>query len=98
MAENKTVWCVDCQFCPRDDPFGVCWFGERYFGSHPNLCGHFLGANLVRVVRCKECVNRSEDGEFCRLDSADPYDRSRRADDDNWFCADGERMADNGHE
>lgn len=41
------------------------------------------------VVRCKDCKNRWPDLDegkmICLLE------RSRRADDDEWFCADGKR-------
>ena len=52
-------------------------------------------ADVVEVVRCKECKHREYDDfmkDFvCDLDAADPYDRSRCAEDDEWFCKDGER-------
>lgn len=45
--------------------------------------------DAVRVVRCKDCKNRWPDLDegkmICLLE------RSRRADDDEWFCADGKR-------
>lgn len=53
-------------------------------------------ADVVEVVRCKECKHREYDDfmkEFvCDLDAADPYERSRCAEDDEWFCADGAKM------
>lgn len=50
----------------------------------------------VPVVRCKECKHRVEDefhpGQWiCEMDSADPYERNRDCENDDWFCADGER-------
>ena len=43
--------------------------------------------DAVQVVRCKDCKNRwpnlDEGKMICLLE------RSRRADDDEWFCADG---------
>ena len=45
--------------------------------------------DAVPVVRCKDCKNRWPDLDegkmICLLD------RSRRADDEEWFCADGKR-------
>ena len=49
--------------------------------------------DLVRVVRCKNCKYRlnSEDyGIMCDLDTGDPYELGRNAEDDDWYCADGE--------
>lgn len=42
-----------------------------------------------KVVRCKDCKYRDKT-LVCELDSADPFEISRNADDDDWFCADGE--------
>ncbi len=54
-------------------------------------------ADVVEVVRCKDCKHRRKitlaNGTVyweCELDSADSYDQSRHAEDDDWFCADGE--------
>ena len=51
-------------------------------------------AHVEEVVRCKECKHRKYDDfmkEFvCDLDAADPYERSRCAENDEWFCKDGE--------
>lgn len=45
--------------------------------------------DAVQVVRCMDCKNRWPDLDegkmICLLE------RSRRADDDEWFCADGKR-------
>lgn len=61
--------------------------------------------DIVKVVRCKDCKHRQvvehianeevvEREIFCELDGGDPYTYGRNADDDNWFCADGERSED----
>ena len=50
--------------------------------------------DIVEVVRCKDCKYRSyeeKEGHYCLRDSWDQYDRSRKAENDEWFCADGER-------
>lgn len=54
-------------------------------------------ADVVEVVRCKNCKHRRAvkwaNGTVnweCVLDSGDPYEQSRHAEDDNWFCGDGE--------
>ena len=49
-------------------------------------------ADVVQVVRCKDCKHRYEDAEWrmrCRKM------RFFECDDDNWFCPNGERKADN---
>ena len=52
-------------------------------------------ADVVEVVRCKDCKHRKYDDFMkelvCDLDAADPYERSRCVEDDGWFCKDGER-------
>lgn len=50
-------------------------------------------ADVVKVVRCKDCNHRIFDHGFyaCDLDSWDFHEHGRNAEDDNWFCADGEK-------
>lgn len=52
--------------------------------------------DAVPVVRCKDCKFRDVTGKYpvCWLDSADPCELTRNADEDDWFCADGERRDD----
>lgn len=56
----------------------------------------------IDIVRCKECKHRvvnehyGEKGylnikAYCDLDTGDIFELGRRADVDEWFCADGER-------
>lgn len=50
--------------------------------------------DVAKVVRCKDCKYRYLDEDFglkCKFDSYDPYEANRKADDDNWYCADGKR-------
>ena len=52
----------------------------------------FAETDVVQVVRCKDCKHRYEDAEWrmrCRKM------RFFECDDDNWFCPNGERKADN---
>lgn len=60
---------------------------------------------FVKVVRCEDCVNRvvnEHRGEkgymplkaMCRLDTGDIFELGRCADNDKWFCADGDRRED----
>lgn len=53
-------------------------------------------AERIDIVRCGECKYRHRDqwGWYCDNDTADPYERTRSAEDANWFCADGERRDD----
>lgn len=59
-------------------------------------------ADVVEVVRCKDCKHRRLNEHYgekgylrikamCELDTGDPFELSRCAEDDDWFCADGER-------
>ena len=58
--------------------------------------------DVVRVVRCKDCKHRivnehyGKKGYFklkayCELDTGDIFELAREAENDDWFCADGER-------
>ncbi len=58
--------------------------------------------DAVPVVRCRDCKHRIVNehyGErgyiklkaYCKLDTGDIFSLGRCAEDDNWFCADGER-------
>lgn len=57
--------------------------------------------DAVQVVRCRDCKHRKVNEHFgekgylkiraiCLLDTGDPFELGRRADLDDWFCADGE--------
>jgi hypothetical protein len=59
-------------------------------------------ADVVEVVRCRDCKHRIVNEHFgekgymrlkakCELDTGDPFELGRNAEDDDWFCADGER-------
>lgn len=59
-------------------------------------------ADVVEVVRCRDCKHRIVNEHFgekgymklkamCELDTGDPFELGRYAEDDDWFCADGER-------
>lgn len=65
-------------------------------------------ADVVEVVRCKDCKHRGgtfhtdrreKEGGYwiywCELDTGDPFELGRCAEDDNWFCKDGDRREDN---
>lgn len=46
------------------------------------------------IIHCKYCKYREHDeryGYMCSLDTGDPYELGRCAEDENWFCADAER-------
>lgn len=92
MKMPKT--CEDCSFYGIDVENGCyvekCYVLRRVGQDKPSWCP------LGRVVMCKDCKYRELDtfhGKqryVCQMDSADPYDMSREADNDEWFCADGE--------
>lgn len=61
-----------------------------------------LAADVAPVVRCKDCRHRIVNENYgkkgymrlkamCDLDTGDPFELGRNAEDDDWFCADGER-------
>lgn len=54
------------------------------------------------IIRCKDCKHRIENEHYgergymnlkamCELDTGDPFELGRNAEDDEWFCKDGER-------
>lgn len=56
----------------------------------------------MKIVRCKDCKHRRLNEHYgekgylrikaiCELDTGDPFELSRCAENDDWFCADGER-------
>lgn len=57
------------------------------------------------IVRCRDCKHRIMNEHYgehgypnlkaeCEWDTGDPYGLGRNAEDDEWFCADGERRED----
>ena len=77
-----------CKECERDAR--ACQYDQIY--TRMDFCGWLDDAEIidaVPVVRCKDCKHRwidlDEGKRICLLE------RSRRADDDEWFCADGKR-------
>ena len=73
--------------------------GKIYQGEIPALWAVELRQDLriEDLVRCKDCKHRIVEelhgGELirCDKDTWNALDRSRKAYDDEWFCADGER-------
>lgn len=72
----------------------------------PNDIMRFPSAQ-PKVIQCKDCKHRivnEHAGEkgylnlkaMCELDSGDPFELGRCAEDDEWFCADAERKEENG--
>lgn len=106
----EVVRCKNCKFSSElknDEMFdlrcGVSW--DEVNGAW--YCSHGIRKDepifpltfhdVVEVVRCKNCKHRRAvkwaDGTVhweCVLDSGDPYEQSRHAEDDDWFCGDGE--------
>lgn len=75
-------------------------FASQYLRDIPAI-------DAVEVVRCKDCRHRVVNENYgkkgymnlkamCDLDTGDPYEFGRDAENDDWFCADGERRSDNG--
>ena len=93
-----------CEDCERDAR--ECQYDQIY--TRMDFCGWLDDAEIidaVPVVRCKDCKYRIVNehyGErgylklkaYCDLDTGDPFELGRCAEDDNWFCADGERRTD----
>lgn len=70
-----------------------------------DLIDGFCNIHRKQLVRCKECKYRIVNEHFgkkgymnlkarCALDTGDPFELGRNAEDDDWYCADGERKDD----
>ena len=60
-------------------------------------------AEWVEIIRCKDCRHRIVNDHYveklnikgyCELDTGDPFELGRDAQNDDWFCADAERRTD----
>ena len=80
---------------------------EQYFdrrviiGKMQNVVSNLPSAQ-PEIIRCKDCRHRivndhyGEKGYlnikgYCELDTGDPFELGRDAQNDDWFCADAER-------
>ena len=84
---------------------------KEYVGTHNPTFHVFIDAqptaDVVEVVRCKDCKYRCSAVTtdrvtkerltlyWCDNDTGDPYELGRDAENDDWFCADGERRIEN---
>ena len=93
VKRDETIKAVKEAMCPMDYPSELRDAIARTIVS---------AAESIDIVRCKECKHRivnehaGEEGNLspaatCLLDTGDPYELSREAWDENWFCADGEK-------
>lgn len=91
-----TVCGMACYFSPLPDDFA---FAVQY--REPDIST----SDTVSVVRCKDCKHRTINENYnkekpgslkavCELDTGDYFELGRCAEDDEWFCADGERKDD----
>jgi len=57
------------------------------------------------IIRCKDCKHRILNENYgkkgymglkamCELDTGDPFELGRNAEDDDWYCGDAERRTD----
>lgn len=69
---------------------------EYIYQADPIGEGQYHYTLVGELVRCGKCKYRQRDrwGWYCDNDTADPYERTRSAEDANWFCADGKRRTD----
>lgn len=91
------------EYIPRD---GVLAEYDRQHQGPPGgarkIIAEYPAADVVEVVRCKDCKHRIVNEHYgkkgymrlkamCTLDTGDPFALGRDAEDDNWFCTDGEK-------
>ena len=76
--------CKDCFHCD------VCLCNDNYDHYASSLCDHFKNkADVVKVVRCKECVYANDKGDTC-------YFGEGRFVTPEHYCSNGERKCEDG--
>ena len=84
-----------------DAVLGVVPYDE-YWKEQIEKAVNALPSAQPKIIRCKDCRHRivndhyGEKGYlnikgYCELDTGDPFELGRDAQNDDWFCADGER-------
>lgn len=73
------------------------WYGHSWLRTNEirAMFEQLPSADAQPVVRCKDCRHRYLDKKYgfrCDLDTGDPFDEGRSAENDDWFCADGVKM------
>lgn len=89
---------------PEGDPDRT---GYRMYPDYMTVWKYLrqLSSAQPEIVRCQYCKYRIENKHYgergymklkamCELDTGDPFGLGRNAEDDEWFCADGERRED----
>lgn len=94
------IECKECSmfFKVPDIPAGLCAMRNAWT---PVGGGCMASKDLkkapdkVTVIQCKDCRYRRKypKGWYCgyEYDRSDPYEMTRRADDEHYYCADAER-------
>ena len=96
--ENNYFSLFDCEELER----GKHWDGHTEKDVTRLLS---LSPAQPEIIRCKDCRHRivndhyGEKGYlnikgYCKLDTGDPFELGRDAQNDDWFCADAERRTD----
>lgn len=91
------TFCAECNHSIQCDDCDIKYHFEEFIPA----------VDVQEVVRCKECVFRIENKNYgkknylkikgiCDLDTGDIFCLGRRAENDDWFCADGIRRKDEG--
>ena len=79
---------TECKNCIKQD---VC---DRDVGHGYLVCPHYLSADVVEVVRCKDCIHRDPEDKKCDCSFQAKGGIFPMDDDD--FCSYGERRKENG--
>ena len=83
----------------------VAWSAEAVYSDVMEGALLDLPSAQPEIIRCKDCRHRivndhyGEKGYlnikgYCELDTGDPFELGRDAQNDDWFCADAERRDD----
>lgn len=79
---------MDCLTGIYEDPVSL----HEYIAVTLKKLQNAPSADVQPVVRCRDCRHRYLDKKYgfrCDLDTGDPFDEGRSAENDDWFCADG---------
>lgn len=77
----------------------------KYWDTESDFCALYRPSAQPEIIRCKDCKHRMVNAHFgkreyislkamCELDTGDPFELGRCAENGDWYCADAERRTD----
>lgn len=98
MTKGEAVkWIANLMADIGEPQYSALWHYEQALSEIRGLI-----ETEPEIIRCKDCRHRIVNdhyGErgylkikgYCELDTGDPFELGRDAENDDWFCADAER-------